>query len=277
MLTRMNSRYTIIICLIFCLLLLNSIAYATEKSVAIVINTKGSVAASDNKNKERILKRGSPLYSGDTISTNQEGEAQIRFSDGALIVIKHASTFKIDHYSYKQMGKTNSSHISLLKGQFRNVSGALAKENPKSAIYKTPTATIGLRGTDHEESITVDEELFRVVSGSIEVELGDDESRILEADEVLGIDLDNLEFEEIDNDDPRLEELSISIPTEEDIEQVLEENEIIDNDSTQTTTDEAQVTEEQDTQTANDNNETDSSDSTEDNTEINKDSMIDEE
>jgi hypothetical protein len=38
--------------------------------------------------------------------------------------------------------------VSILKGTLRMVSGLLVKANPEQVRLKTPTATIGVRGTD---------------------------------------------------------------------------------------------------------------------------------
>jgi hypothetical protein len=45
---------------------------------------------------------------------------------------------------------SDTSVIGLLKGTLRSVTGFIGKYNQKNYLIRTPTATIGVRGTDHE-------------------------------------------------------------------------------------------------------------------------------
>lgn len=53
--------------------------------------------------------------------------------------------------AYQAQGQDDDKGVfSLLQGAFRSVTGWIGKHNPKSYQVRTPTATIGVRGTDHE-------------------------------------------------------------------------------------------------------------------------------
>ena len=89
---------------------------------------------------------GDWLQPGQMVVTGSHGRAQIRFRDGALISLQPESRFRIDQYAYgeaKQRG-----FYSLLQGTLRAISGAIGKKNPDDFRLDTPTATIGIRGTE---------------------------------------------------------------------------------------------------------------------------------
>ena len=89
---------------------------------------------------------GRSARTGQMVVTGSHGRAQIRFRDGALISLQPESRFRIDQYAYgetKQRG-----FYSLLEGTLRAISGAIGKKNPDDFRLDTPTATIGIRGTE---------------------------------------------------------------------------------------------------------------------------------
>jgi hypothetical protein len=95
-------------------------------------------------------KKGLPLYEGTTIRSDKTGKAQIKLVDGGFLAVRPNTHLKIDEYAFNQKGRENKGVVSLLKGTFRTISGAIAKENKEKIVVKTPIATIGIRGTDHE-------------------------------------------------------------------------------------------------------------------------------
>jgi hypothetical protein len=72
-------------------------------------------------------------------------------NDGGLITMRPDTQFKIDSYKFngKQDG-SEQSFFSLIKGGFRSITGLIGKEHKKSYRIATPTAILGIRGTDHE-------------------------------------------------------------------------------------------------------------------------------
>lgn len=91
-------------------------------------------------------KAGDWLHAGQLISTGSDGRAQIRFSDGALISLQPASTFRIDQYRFSQHEQRG--FYSLLEGTIRAISGRIGKKNSEDFRLSTPAATIGIRGTE---------------------------------------------------------------------------------------------------------------------------------
>ena len=89
---------------------------------------------------------GSLVTAGDTIVTGAGGRAQIRFSDGSLISLQPRSEFRIDDYQFDMAQQRG--FFSLVRGALRTISGAVGKRDPADYRMTTPTATIGIRGTE---------------------------------------------------------------------------------------------------------------------------------
>jgi len=107
----------------------------------------GTATATGADGVIRPLKKGTEVYSGDAITTT-DGRIQIRFSDGAYLALQPNTLFKVDQYAYegKSDGKEKASY-ALVKGGLRTITGAIGKVNKQNYEIRTPTATIGIRGT----------------------------------------------------------------------------------------------------------------------------------
>lgn len=92
---------------------------------------------------------GNVFKEGTTISTGSDGSALLRFEDGQAVALHSNTTFKIDNYRFNaQAADGDRSAFSLIKGAARLVSGLLGRRNPGAFQMRTPTATVGIRGTD---------------------------------------------------------------------------------------------------------------------------------
>lgn len=105
-----------------------------------------SVVRSDGISK--LLSVKSQISEGDTLATEEGTYARIRFIDGAEVVLRPSTRFKVNQYRYENAKPENDGILtSLLKGGLRSVTGMVAKRNKDKVSYQTPTATIGIRGT----------------------------------------------------------------------------------------------------------------------------------
>lgn len=100
-----------------------------------------------------IAKEGTPVEAGDIVLTGTTSDAKLVMEDGQVIYLRPGSAFRIDDYQFKEGEKDGVSFASLLKGGFRTVSGMIGKIHPESYRVNTPTATIGIRGTDYSAVI----------------------------------------------------------------------------------------------------------------------------
>ena len=132
--------------------LATSLAYAAAGRVQFVA---GDVKVQNNKQVERIPKKGDNIDSGDTIVTTGTGSLQLVMADGGLLAVRPNTQLRIDDYVFtgKDKDKNNKSFFSLFKGTFRSITGAIGKNNKDAYKVTTSTATMGIRGTDHEPAV----------------------------------------------------------------------------------------------------------------------------
>ncbi|WDE06095.1 FecR domain-containing protein [Thalassomonas viridans] len=133
------------------------------------IVARGRVIASQNA-QERPLKRRSPVYVQDTVSTGALSNTQIRMADGGLLSLKPHTRVAILDYQFNRNDKTDSVSIELLKGGLRTVTGALKSSSQKYKM-KTPVASIGVRGTHYEVEMNKGSLFLAVWQGNIDVEV----------------------------------------------------------------------------------------------------------
>ncbi len=93
---------------------------------------------------------GTTLTSGDRVVTRADGRIELRFSDGALVALQPNTEFRIDDYRFDVVEQRG--FFSLVKGGLRTVSGAIGKRHRDDYRVNTPSATIGIRGTEYEAS-----------------------------------------------------------------------------------------------------------------------------
>jgi hypothetical protein len=89
------------------------------------------------------------------IVTTANSKTAITFKDDTKVQITEQSKLVIDTFVYDGEKKTGKLAIKMALGTIKYASGQIAKNDPQQVVVETPTATIGVRGTDF--SGTVDE------------------------------------------------------------------------------------------------------------------------
>jgi FecR protein len=120
----------------------------TLASTATVTQASGTLSVQKKDGSRRILSQKSQIENGDTIHTERDSFAQIRFSDGAQLTVKPNSAVKIENFKYSEERPQEDSFLySLVKGGLRAVTGVVGKRSKDKYQLGTATATIGIRGT----------------------------------------------------------------------------------------------------------------------------------
>ena len=117
--------------------------------VGTVTNLSGPLLAKKLNGTTKILTRNSAVEEGDTLITEKRTYARIKFIDSSDVTLRPGTLFKVERFSYNEKAPKNDSAImSLVKGGLRSVTGKISKRGNQDAYeMKTPTATIGVRGT----------------------------------------------------------------------------------------------------------------------------------
>lgn len=124
-------------------------APAAEARVAGLVDFVEGDAMLEGRNGARLATAGDSVRSGETVTTFPAAEVHLKMADGAYLSLRENS--KITITSYIANGDDgDESLIELARGAFRSVTGWIGKFRPKAYSVRTPMATIGIRGTDHE-------------------------------------------------------------------------------------------------------------------------------
>lgn len=122
---------------------------ATPNPAGKIELVEGEVTVYDKAKKARRVAVGEVVQEGEGIVTGRDGELHLNMEDGGFIAVRPNTRMNIVAYRAEGDDK-DKSVFSLLEGTFRSVTGWIGKFNPRSYQVRTPTATIGVRGTDHE-------------------------------------------------------------------------------------------------------------------------------
>ncbi|MCF8200097.1 MAG: FecR family protein [Sulfuritalea sp.] len=113
-----------------------------------ITHLSGTISAKRLDGTSKLLAVKSEILEGDTLSTERETYARIKFIDGGEVVLRPGTQLKIESYSYNATQPENDNILmSMFKGGLRAVTGLLGKRNRDKVNFKTETATIGIRGT----------------------------------------------------------------------------------------------------------------------------------
>lgn len=118
---------------------------------ATITHMSGTLAAMKPDGSTRVLALQSEVESGETISTQKDTFARLKFSDGGEVVLRPDSVFKIEGYNFNQeQPKQDSFFARMVKGGARFVTGLIGKRDDRNAYgVRAATATIGIRGTQY--------------------------------------------------------------------------------------------------------------------------------
>lgn len=134
--------------------IISSTAYAVGPRIGEVIEQVGSTVIERKAGDKLPSEEGSGVESYDTIRTSK-GKTAIEFLDETRVDVTQNSKLVIDEFIYDPNTSTGSLALKASFGTVRYASGQIAKNSKQNVKIRTPTAVIGVRGTDF--SMTVDE------------------------------------------------------------------------------------------------------------------------
>ncbi len=92
------------------------------------------------------LKKNEKVKIGDLIKTYKKSSVNILFNDKSMISLVQDSQLKIEKYKFNETKGTRDAELTLMSGKLKSWVAKLVSDDRKFNI-KTPTATIGVRGT----------------------------------------------------------------------------------------------------------------------------------
>lgn len=145
------------------MLLAPSVASAAATGIARGVDPDASAARSGDV---KVLVVGADIFIGDVVKTGPQGQVQIKFSDNTELVVGPRSSLTIEDYLLRENGSAGKLVVNTLAGTFRFVTGNAPKDR---YLIKTPTGTIGVRGTALDWANTATGTAAMLYHGAIEV------------------------------------------------------------------------------------------------------------
>ena len=132
------------------ILLLAAIGFAGAafaSDIGLVKVAKGDVRIERNGAKVPATV-GSAVRISDVVVTGKDGSAGITFTDNSLVSIGPNTVFAIEKYSFDSTTHAGQFEGNLRQGRLAAVSGKMVKQSPESMKIRTPSAIMGVRGTE---------------------------------------------------------------------------------------------------------------------------------
>jgi len=119
----------------------------SSEEIGRVVNLGGEVTAVRADGTRVTLNVGDPVYQGDILDTADGSGLGIVLADGTSLSMGDDARMVLDEMVYDPGNQDGSISLSVMKGIFTMVSGEVSKTDPDAMQVHTPTATIGIRGT----------------------------------------------------------------------------------------------------------------------------------
>ena len=127
---------------------------AFSASIGDVILQEGNSVVERKEGDEFESKKDLDIFSYDTVRTGK-GKTAIEFVDDTRVDVTEHSKLVIDEFIYDPDPSKSKLALNMASGTARFITGKLGLINKENISIKTPTASIGIRGTDF--TATVDE------------------------------------------------------------------------------------------------------------------------
>ena len=138
---------------IWLLILFSIPAFSTEIGEISELKGNGEITRV-NSSETFTAELDSGIFSFDDVRTGN-GRLAIEFLDDSVVKLTEHSKLIIDEYIFDPDPSKSKMSLQMASGTARFISGAFGKINKENITINTPTATIGIRGTDF--TTTVDE------------------------------------------------------------------------------------------------------------------------
>ena len=96
----------------------------------------------------RSLGAGDAVSAADQVTTGPASSASMVLRDGTTLVVGAGSRMELRNFAYDSTTQDGSLALSLVRGTLRMITGLIGKARPEAVALTTPTATVGIRGTD---------------------------------------------------------------------------------------------------------------------------------
>ena len=118
---------------------------STRAGIAKLVKGKVSIGSSV---AERALASGDPINAADTVYTGPDSAASMVLRDGTVMVLGANSRMELKNFAFDATTYEGNVAVALMRGTMRMITGLVGKTRHDAVQVNTPTALIGIRGTD---------------------------------------------------------------------------------------------------------------------------------
>jgi hypothetical protein len=122
-------------------------AFAADVSAGMVKNLSGSVSIV-RAGVSTPAQVGSEVMAQDRIVTGANSSVGMALKDDTLLSAGSGSVLVLDRFAFNTTTYEGSMSLRILKGTLRAITGLISHHSPGAMKFSTPTATLGIRGTD---------------------------------------------------------------------------------------------------------------------------------
>ena len=125
-------------------------APATARNQAgVIVLVEGKARLAPGVAGARQAKVGDIVNEGDLLNSGKDGEVHVRMQDTGFLVLRPNTQIQVVSYR-ADGGEDDNGVVRLIAGGLRSITGWIGKFRPGGYVLQTASATIGIRGTDHE-------------------------------------------------------------------------------------------------------------------------------
>jgi hypothetical protein len=143
----LKRRFLFVATVFFLLSVSGRITSASPSPVIGTVQKVNGIATVDRQGQTIFAEIGLEIWENDILRTGPDGSIGVVFSDDTLLSLGPESVLVIDEFVFAPNQEEFSIVLRMLKGTAAYLSGLISKLAPESAHFKTPTASIGIRGT----------------------------------------------------------------------------------------------------------------------------------
>ena len=129
------------------LVILILFSWTAQADIGLVSEIEGNGQIKRTNGNKVNIRQSLDVFSYDEIMTGQ-GRTAINFIDDTRVEVTEHSKLIIDEFVYDPANNEGGLTLTAALGTVRYASGQIAKDYKDNVKIKTPTATIGVRGTD---------------------------------------------------------------------------------------------------------------------------------
>jgi hypothetical protein len=117
-----------------------------QDAIGIVKTVSGDASVTDGGKTIKAVV-GTPIKLKSVLRTGSKGSMGVTFKDNTVMSFGPDTEVTVDEYLYAPAKGDLKFGASMSKGALNVVSGTIARLKPDAVTLKTPTGTIGVRGT----------------------------------------------------------------------------------------------------------------------------------